>query len=189
MKTLLPPTVAVGLILASLLRVSHGVTRQSSTASALQSGSPNQKQPKHDAVGTLAVITQSHSTNSLGYRLVIQSDGSATAEIGSGTDGTGHPRSQEFPSRTVDAGTLRRLLNEVGDVSEIPTGTCPKSVSFGTRTEITFSGKTSGDLQCVRPQLSETNTAPLQASQELAEFVRRTLARLKITDRRFGPAR
>src|ERR1019366_3012214 len=33
--------------------------------------------------GILATITQSRSTNTLGYRIVIHNDGSATAEIGS----------------------------------------------------------------------------------------------------------
>ena len=64
----------------------------------------------------LAFITQSGSTNSRGYKVVIHNDGSATVAIG----GTGFAlrtepsRSQQFPPRTIDTNTLRRLPTQVG---------------------------------------------------------------------------
>jgi hypothetical protein len=143
--------------------------------------------PQNSANRILATISQSGSTNSLGFKVVIRDDGSAAAEI-AGTGAAPHPepsRSQQFPAGTIDAATLQRLLTEVGDVGKIPTGTCPKSVSFGTRTQITYAGKTSGDLQCIRqPQGGGGDRAPLQASEELGRFVQATLAQLKINTRR-----
>jgi hypothetical protein len=126
----------------------------------------------------LATITQSRSTNTLGYRIVIYNDGSATAEIGGASSAlrTEPSRSQQFPPGAIDTKTLRRLLTEIGDVSKIPTGGCAKSVSFGTRTQITYASKTSGDLQCIRQQ----------ASEDLGRFVQTTLGQLKINDRRIG---
>ncbi len=162
----------------------------------LQAGPAYGQQPagelgKQSVNAVLVVIAQSRSTNTLGYRLVIHNDGSATAGIGNSgvTSGAGASRSQQFPPGTVDAATLRRLLDRIVDVSKIPTGFCPKSVSFGTRTTITYAGKTSGDLQCVRPRPSTANAAPLAASEDLGTFVHETLARLRINDRNFSPSR
>src|SRR5271156_649133 len=135
--------------------------------------------------GILATVTQSRSTNSPGYRVVIYADGSAIAEIGGAISAlrTEPSRSQQFPPGTIDTKTLRRLLTEIGDVSKIPTGGCAKSASFGTRTQITYASKTSGDLQCIRPQASDGDQAPQQASGDLGRFVKTTLGQLKINDR------
>jgi hypothetical protein len=138
--------------------------------------------------GILATITQSRSTNTLGYRILIYDDGSATAEIAgsSPAPGTELSRSQQFPAGAIDTKTLRSLLTEIGDVSKIPTGGCAKSASFGTRTQVTYASKTSGDLQCIRQQASDGDQAPQQASEDLGRFVKTTLGRLKINDRRIG---
>ena len=138
--------------------------------------------------GILATIIQSRSTNTLGYTIVIHNDGSATSEIGGASSAlrTEPSRSQQFPPRAIDTKTLRRLLTEIGDVSKIPTGGCAKSASFGTRTQITYANKTSGDLQCIRQQASDGDQAPLQASEDLGRFVQTTLGQLKINVRRMG---
>jgi len=119
---------------------------------------------------------------------VILEDGSAIAQIGGAISAlrTEPSRSQQFPSGAIDTKTLRRPLIEFGDVSKIPTGGCAKSVSFGTRTQITYASKTSGDLQCIRQQASDGDQAPLQASEDLGRFVQKTLGQLKINDRRIG---
>jgi len=119
---------------------------------------------------------------------VISNDGSATAEIRGASSAlrTEPSRSQQFPPGAIDTKTLRRLLTEIGDVSKIPTGGCAKSVSFGTRTQITYGSKTSGDLQCIRQQASNSDQAPQQASEDLGRFVQTTLGQLKINDRRIG---
>jgi hypothetical protein len=138
--------------------------------------------------GILATVTQSRSTNTLGYRIVVYDDGSVIAEIGGAITAlrTEPSRSQQFPPGAIDTKTLRRLLTEIGDVSKIPTGACAKSASFGTRTQITYGSKTSGDLQCIRQQAADGDHAPLQASEDLGRFVQKTLGQLKINDRRNG---
>ena len=164
------------------------------TAAGQQASTPENRQvtatagQETGAKGILATITQSRSTNTLGYRIVIYNDGSATAEIAGAGSGlrTESSRSQEFPPGAIDTKTLRRLLTEIGDVSKIPTGGCAKSVSFGTHTQITYASKTSGDLQCVRPQATDGAQVAQQASEELGRFMKTTLGQLKINDRRIG---
>jgi hypothetical protein len=165
---------------------------QCNTAAAQQATPPENTQAtataeqKTGVKGILATVTQSRSTNTLGYRIVIYDDGSTIAEIGGAISALrAEPsRSQQFPPGAIDTKTLRRLLTEIGDVSKIPTGGCAKSASFGTRTQITYGSKTSGDLQCIRQQAPDGDHAPLQASEDLGRFVQKTLGQLKINDRR-----
>jgi hypothetical protein len=176
---------------AGLLPCDVTAGQQATTSEGQQAAATTQQQTDQDAEGVLAVITQSRSTNTRGYKIVIHNDGSAIAEI-EGASFAGRvdpPRSQQFPAGTIDTKTLRRLLAEIGDVSSIPTGGCAKSVSFGTRTEITYQGKTSGDLQCIRPQASGDQQALTDASEELGKFVQTTLGQLKINARRSLPER
>jgi hypothetical protein len=135
--------------------------------------------------GDLATIIQSRSTNTRGYNVVIHNEGSATSVFIGSTDAIVDKR--EFPAGTVDTITLQRLLTQIGDVGKIPTGHCPKSVSFGTTTKIEYAGKTSGDLQCISQQAPDGNQALLQASEDLSKFVRTTLSQLKIDNRRIRP--
>jgi len=161
------------------------VAQQAITPESQASATAGQE-TKQGVEGNLATIIQSGSTNTRAYEVVIHHDGSATAEI-SGARFASRiepPRSQQFPPGTIDTKTLRRLLTEIGDVSRIPTGGCAKSVSFGTRTQITYASKTSGDLQCIRQQASGVDQALLKASEDLGRFVRTTLGQLKINDKR-----
>jgi hypothetical protein len=172
------------LLLSNPVAAQQTITPESNQATATAA----EQETKQGVEGILATITQSRSTNTRGYRVVIHNDGSATAEIGGASFGPGiePSRSQQFPPGTIDIKTLRRLLTEIGDVSRIPTGGCAKSVSFGTRTQITYASKTSGDLQCIRQQASDGDHAPLQVSEDLGRFVQTTLGQLKINDRRIG---
>jgi len=157
--------------------------RQASPPAGQTAPTANQE-PKHSTEGDLATIIQSGSTNTRAYRVVIHNDGSATAV----TIGATHAMvtRQEFPSGTIDTKTLRRLLAEIGDVGRIPTGNCVKSVSFGTRTQISFAGKTSGDLQCIRQPSSGGDPALVQASADLSKFIQATLSQLKVKVRTSG---
>jgi hypothetical protein len=181
------PMSILALVLAFVELLPNSPGAQQAIRSEDRQPTPTTKQEMKQGVESiLAVLTQSGSTNSRGYKVVIHNDGSATAEIG-GTSfafRTEPSRSQQFPSRTIDTKTLRRLLTQIGDVSRIPIGSCAKSVSFGTRTQITYASKTSGDLQCIRQQASDGDHAPLQVSEDLGRFVQTTLGQLKINDRR-----
>lgn len=164
-------------LLASAGLFPNGLAAAQATAS--QGTSTAAEAAKTDNGEDLATIIQSRSTNTRAYNVVIQNDGSATAEIGGAT--------QQFPPGTVDTKTLRSLLAQVGDVSRIPIGFCAKSVSFGTKTEISYAGKTSGDLQCVRQAAQGGDQGLLQASESLAKFVQTTLGELKVNDRGLSP--
>jgi hypothetical protein len=176
------------LAFAELLLSNPVAAQQKITPENNQATATAEQETKQGVEGILATITQSRSTNTRGYKVVIHNDGSATAEISRASFGlrTEPSRSQQFPPGAIDTKTLRRLLTEIGDVSRIPTVGCAKSVSFGTRTQITYASKTSGDLQCIRAQASDVDQAPLQISEDLGRFVQTTLGQLKINDRRIG---
>jgi hypothetical protein len=179
-------SVPLVLVFAGLLTSSPAAAQQAITPENHQATSRAEQETGVKDI--LATITQSRSTNTLGYTIVIHDDGSATAEIGGASSAlpTEPSRSQQFPPGAIDTKTLRRLLTEIGDVSKIRTGGCAKSVSFGTRTQITYASKTSGDLQCIRQQASDGDQALLQASGDLGRFVQTTLGQLKINDRHIG---
>jgi len=180
------PAMFAGLARICLLAVALASSLQNEPASAQQADSTERQgssraMARHEmdqAIDqNLAMIAQSRSTNSPGYKLVIHNDGSATADIDAFR--AEPPRSHEFSPGTIDTKTLRQLLAGLGDVSRIPVGNCAKSVSFGTRTQITYAGKTSGDLQCIRPR-ADGDPASRQAWEDLSNFVRTTLSQLKI---------
>jgi len=175
------------LAFAGLFPVGVGAAQQAVTPDSRKDSAAQEKEMTQGAPTILATVIQSRSTNSRGYKLVIFDDGSATAKIGAGAGmaaPAAAPAPLQFPSGTIDTKTLRRLLTAIGDVTRIPTGGCMKSVSFGTRTLITYAKKTSGDLQCIRETEADGDQALLQASRDLGEFVQTTLGHLKINDRR-----
>jgi hypothetical protein len=185
---LLLPVLPLVLAFAGLLPSHPATARQTITPEDNRVTETTKKEMKQGVEGILATITQSRSTNTREYKVVIYNDGSATAEIGGASFGlrTQPSRSQQFPPGTIDTKMLRRLLTAVGNVSRIPTGACAKSASFGTRTQISYAGKTSGDLQCIRQQASDGDQAPLQASEDLGKFVQATLGQLKTNNGRIG---
>ena len=128
------------------------------------------------ADGDLATIIESRSTNTASYRILIHNDGSATKESDGRLDVP--PGSQDFPPSTVDTKTLRFLLTQIGDVSKIPTGPCPKSASCGTTTEISYAGKISGDLQSIPWYDSAVDPTQKEADEDLLKFVRTTETQL-----------
>jgi hypothetical protein len=134
----------------------------------------------------IAAILQSGSTNTRGYVVTIYNDGSAIAEPNAAaTPADSSPSQiQQFPAGTIDASRLKSLLTQIGDVSTIPTGRCAKSASFGTRTQISYNAKTSGDLQCVRGLESGTQAPLIRLSEELRQQVRDVLKSLNVNTRR-----
>jgi hypothetical protein len=154
-------------------------------------------QAKMEDADELATILQSGSTNTRGYKVTIRKDGSATAEVAASGSGGQAPRTQDFrtqdsrtqnfPAGTIDAGHLRQLLAEINDVSTIPIGFCAKPASFGTRTQISYAGKTSGDLQCVRSNAPGEADTRSELYQELSAFVATTLRNLKVNTARSQP--
>ncbi len=87
-----------------------------------------------------AVITNSGSTNSAGYTLVIVPDGSATV------------RQYEGVTKATVAGAQTRWLfgrlRSAGPLDSLGLERCMKSASFGSRTTIAWNGSTTGDVSC-----------------------------------------
>jgi len=175
-------------LLISVLLQTPAISQQTlPPASSATETTPNGA-AKESATREVATIIQSPSTNTPGFRIVIHDDGSATEEIRdfSHNPGRAPVQPRQYPPGTIDTNTLNRLLTKIGDVSTIPTGFCPKSVSFGTRTQISYNGKTSGDLQCIRRAASGTDESLLQASEELSRFVQQIVKQAKVPVGRSG---
>jgi hypothetical protein len=101
----------------------------------------------------LATVTETISTNSDGYTFTLYDDGSAEGAVSSLSRTGGITRAPcHLPPLVPLVLTCLDWLAQAGDISRIPTfNYCPKSVSFGTRTYITYGGSTSVDLQCIDP--------------------------------------
>lgn len=97
----------------------------------------------------VARIVMSASTNAAEVDVVVDSDGSAARSIGP-IHGALSDSPATFPPGSPEGLAFLADLMAVGDVSQIPIGLCAKSISFGTTTEVTAAGKTSGDLQCLQ---------------------------------------
>lgn len=136
--------VLIPLVRTCLIALTFSGLPQSNPAAPRPATPAAGQETEHGVEGNLATILQSGSTNTRSYKVVIHNDGSATAEIsGAPAIRKSEPAtSQQFPPGTINTRIMRRLLAEIGDVGKIPTGGCAKSASFGTRTQITYAGKT-----------------------------------------------
>lgn len=172
----------MALALAGLLQ--YGAASGQQPDSPASPAAPAGQEASQGAEGILATILQSGSTNTRAYKVAILNDGSVTAEFNDPRSDSRNELPQRFPPGTVDVVILRRLLTEIGDVSRIRTGDCAKSASFGTRTQISYAGKTSGDLQCILHESLGGDQLLLHSSEDLGRFVQSVLGQLKIDTRR-----
>ncbi|HEY7418058.1 MAG TPA: hypothetical protein VH593_22950 [Ktedonobacteraceae bacterium] len=110
----------------------------------------NSLSPTQDA---LATIKNSGSTNTVGWTLTINKDGSGAITYDQAREhGFSHHTNKTFMAGTFASKQLETLLTQIGDVSTIPNHNCLKPASFGSTTTITYQGKTSGDLTCLTQQ-------------------------------------
>jgi hypothetical protein len=174
---------ALNLLASAGLLPCSPVASQKATASQATTAD---QETKPGVAGDVVTIIQSDSTNTIGYNLVIRSDGSAAGMVINSSTRAVVVR-REYPPGTIDAKKLQRLLTAIGDVSKIPIGVCMKSASFGTTTKISYAGKVSGDLQCIPHQGSGGDEALLQSSEDLAAFVRTIQHQLKLDTRSVSP--
>jgi hypothetical protein len=118
-------------------------------ASAKQGAAQNQNDQDKDGANSpqVAVIENSGSTNTPGYRLIVHASGSAEWAVS---------RRRHSPACSRNAGKLpseltQRFfedLRQLMPLSKLPVGQCAKSVSFGTTLRVTYQGSTSPDLSC-----------------------------------------
>ncbi|HZO93974.1 MAG TPA: hypothetical protein VFB22_09380 [Candidatus Baltobacteraceae bacterium] len=91
----------------------------------------------------VAMIVNSGSTNTAGYQLTVNEDGTAALVQGDVT-----------LKKQIPALLVRRFFDDLraaGPVDALQAGACMKSASFGTTTRILYRGKTSPDVSCPSP--------------------------------------
>ncbi|HEV3091580.1 MAG TPA: hypothetical protein VGX91_09110 [Candidatus Cybelea sp.] len=103
-----------------------------------------------------ALIVDSGSTNTLGYRIEVSADGAASISM-QGRSTTASPGPAK--AFTVSADTVKKFFADLaaarsGNVATVP---CMKSASFGTTLHVTWQGWTSPDLSC--PPKDQLGTA------------------------------
>lgn len=98
------------------------------------------------ATSDSAVINNSGSTNTLGYRIEVKSDGSATVAMIHGPGAA--PSSQK--AFTVAASQTKQFFTDLAAAraAKSVTEPCMKSASFGSSTYVTWQGWRSADLTC-----------------------------------------
>lgn len=87
------------------------------------------------------VITDTGSTNRAGMTVTVGSKGHTVIESRNGTKA----------KMTLDSDLQRKLLEDIQSASpldQLPITHCAKSISFGTRTFVTFKGVKSPDISC-----------------------------------------
>jgi hypothetical protein len=119
-----------------------------------------------------AVIVDSGSTNTLGYRIQVRSDGSASVSTG-----TSSPKPFTVPQATAE-----RFFADLAAArkSNATTEACMKSASFGSTLRVTWQQWVSSDLTC--PSKDASVTALVNDVQSLRE-----LAGIKGAPLRQGP--
>ena len=100
-----------------------------------------------------AVIVDSGSTNTPGYRIDVWSDGSATVVVQNRGVSRGALKSFTVANRVASQFFANLKTVRAGNVTGQP---CMKSASFGTTTRVSWHGWTSPDLDCPsdRPALT-----------------------------------
>lgn len=93
-----------------------------------------------------AVITNSGSTNTLGYRIEVRADGSASVAMVRGASASPSPAK----SFTVSPAVAKQFFTDLAAARQAKTVTepCMKSASFGSLTYVTWQGWRSPDLTC-----------------------------------------
>ena len=99
----------------------------------------------------IATIVDSGSTNTVGFRIVVQRSGKAewittSRRYGSQAGEGSKTKQQQLSHALIDR--LFSDLNAVRPLSSIPKQGCMKSASFGTTRAIEFDGQRTPDLTC-----------------------------------------
>jgi hypothetical protein len=111
-----------------------------------------------------AKIVDSGSTNTSGYTIVVQSDGSATVTVQQSATQSTAPKSFTLPQATATRFFTDLAAAKTGNAVTVP---CMKSASFGTTLRITWQGWTSPDLSC--PPKDSLGTALISDVQAIRE--------------------
>ncbi len=100
-------------------------------------------------LNSVITIRNSGSTNQPGWRLDIFSNGSGNLLISPHKEQRKRSVSKVYQPNTFHE--IKKTLDQINDVAAIHTvSSCIKSVSFGSKTTVSYKGKTSGDVSCIR---------------------------------------
>jgi hypothetical protein len=94
----------------------------------------------------VAVIVNSGSTNTAGFKITVHSNGPSTAVM-LNRQGVAQSTAHSFTVSTKQAGSLFADL-KAAKAAPASQGGCMKSASFGTSTHVQWQGWTSPDLDC-----------------------------------------
>jgi hypothetical protein len=111
-----------------------------------------------------AQIVDSGSTNTSGYRIVVQSDGSAAISVQQVAKQYSTPKAFAVSKETATRFFADLAAARKGNATTVP---CMKSASFGTTLHVTWQGWTSPDLSCPpKGSLGAALIADVQAIRE-----------------------
>jgi hypothetical protein len=111
-----------------------------------------------------AVILDTGSTNTAGYRIVVQRSGSAEYIAGA-TRATGN----------VPADTVAKFFDDIGNampLSKLPIAPCMKSASFGTSRFVWWHGQRSPDITCPGAPALSSDVAAIAGALGIPSLVR-----------------
>jgi hypothetical protein len=103
----------------------------------------NAVQAPPSAPPDVAVVVNSGSTNTAGYRIIIRPNGSATYIF--------NRASASAPAQTLSPLLTRTFFRDLAAArpfTALPPGPCMKSASFGTKTFVDFRAASTPDLSC-----------------------------------------
>lgn len=98
-----------------------------------------------------AVITDSGSTNTAGFRIEVGASGEAVYAPKPRRAGQGSRMGKQPVTRQVPSALLKRFFADLGNarpLASLPSQGCMKSVSFGTTLTIEYGDEKSPDLRC-----------------------------------------
>lgn len=132
-----------------------------------------------DAKAATAVIVNSGSTNTAGFRIVVERSGNAEftpAPRRSGPDSgaKAEPKSRKVPDALVH--DLYSDLDAAKPLSSLPAPRCMKSASFGTKLTIEFGAEVTPDLSCGDGGNEKLKALIRDANQIVALFQRKLSA-------------
>ncbi len=99
----------------------------------------------------VAVIVNSGSTNSAGFRIVVERSGKAEFTAVPRKSGRSPDETPKQMERTLPDAMVKRFyadLDAAKPLSSLPNRRCMKSASFGTKLTIEFAGEETPDLSC-----------------------------------------
>ena len=121
-----------------------------------------------------AVIVNSGSTNTPGYKIVVERDGTAVyTPTPRGSSQSGSQQQVELMKRKLPPAVVQHLYSDLDAArpfSDLPRPRCVKSVSFGTRLTIEFKGDETPDLNCPTGQNAKLEALTQDAKQIVAAF-------------------